>query len=150
MVDPGFPFGGGGADPLVGWCQPPTCTLFGKNVCKKRKKLILLGGSAPPLDPPMLMARYHVQYRLFRNVKLNYYRLAEQVDAFTSVHTGLTLIVHMVGLCFVLYNLICEYDTLKNDVMLLGRTAFWLVTVLLAIFGELIIAARVNSMVSIK
>ena len=36
VADPGFPVGGGGANPLGGR-QPLTCTLFGENVCKNKR-----------------------------------------------------------------------------------------------------------------
>ena len=75
------------------------------------------------------------------------YRLTEQVDEFTSLHVTLTYLVNIVGHCLILYILIWEYDTLQNDIVLLGRTAFWLLVVSFSLFGELIIGARINSMV---
>ena len=36
VADPGFPIGGGGADPLGG-CQPLMCTLFSENVCENER-----------------------------------------------------------------------------------------------------------------
>ena len=48
VADPGFPVGGGGADPLGGGRRPPTRVLFGKNVCENERI-----GIGAPLDPPM-------------------------------------------------------------------------------------------------
>ena len=56
VTDPGFSVGGG-ADPLGGH-RPPTCTLFGKNVCENKTIGSCWGGTRrrhPPLDPPLVM-----------------------------------------------------------------------------------------------
>ena len=37
MADPGFPVGGGGAEPLGGGRRPPTWVLFGKNICENER-----------------------------------------------------------------------------------------------------------------
>ena len=58
VADPGFPIGGG-TNPLGGH-QPPTHTLFGKNVCENERNWSCWGGGGhtlvvPPLDLPMIL-----------------------------------------------------------------------------------------------
>ena len=89
MADPGFPVGGR---------QPPTHTLFGKNICENKRIGSCWGGvpGVPPLDPPM--------------------KYVHKIDLLLAIHK----INQFIIIFPITFNIIFYFDSLKLSPFRLG------------------------------
>ena len=84
----------------------------------------------------------------FHNGILFFYRLVEHLDKSISLYLALAFTFNFVVLCLLLYMTIWEYYKIKDDMVIFLSAIMWLLLDIFTFLLKLIIAARVNSMVS--
>ena len=66
-----------------------------------------------------------------------------------SLYVAAAFIFKFVALCLLLYITIWEYHEIKNDLLFLFSALMWLAVIIVTFSAELVIAARLNSMVRV-
>ena len=79
---------------------------------------------------------------------IHFCRLVDHVDMSMSLYLAIAFTFNFVSLCLCLYMIIWEYNSeMKDGALFFASTILWLAVVMVTLFLELIIGARVNSMV---